>query len=315
LADDTSKISSIPFWLGSFVLAVIVALPYFLRFKSQVSGVQLHFWLPDVFTFTLLWGGWWIWGCLSQCMPRGDEPQSKEAIFRRLLLAIGLIALVAPFAFYIRGYFGDGDLRHQDTVFKFGLQAWILVGIGVSSEFFVRYRALTREIRTPSYPIFAVFVAVLMLAPVTVFYTRAIGYGAGGLSLNSMQFLPEAEQKAILWLQENAPKKSVVLQNATLRNDFPIGDYDGQCGSIATFTGIPTPLGWPQHVWMWGADMNDVKERGAHITNIYAQQDWKKARAFGVTHVYNRAITSPEQPKTTLFKGSDGSSSEIISLR
>ena len=81
--------------------------------------------------FLLLWGGFLV--LLTVCIalfcaaPRAWLQHSALS-FGGLMIVFGLLALIAPMMFYIRGAFGDGDFRHQDTVFKFGLQAWLLLG-------------------------------------------------------------------------------------------------------------------------------------------------------------------------------------------
>ncbi len=264
----------------AIILAPLVALPYFLKFKSQVSGVAFDFWVPDLASFALLWGSWWMLGFWALLMPSGEKEPSSEAIFRGFLMAIGVVALLFPFGFYLRGYFGDGDLRHQDTVFKFGLQAWLLLGIGIAAEAGFRFRHWWKSAIGPfkfaSATTVLAFLAVVSLAPLCVGWTRAVrdaprnGFGPMGLSLNAARHLGDEELERIEWLRRNAPSgDSVVEAVATDPKGQPIGDYDASSGRVAAFSGVPSVLGWPQHVWMWGASWDDINRRAALLKEIY----------------------------------------------
>ncbi|MBW3635675.1 MAG: hypothetical protein KY445_04295, partial [Armatimonadetes bacterium] len=266
--------------VGAMVLAPLVALPYFLRFKSQVSGVAFDFWVPDLASFALLWGSWWMLGFWALLMPSGEEEPSPEAIFRGFLMAIGVVALLFPFFFYLRGYFGDGDFRHQDTVFKFGLQAWLLLGIGIAAEAGFRFRHWWKSAIWPlkfaSATTTLAFFAVVSLAPLCVAWARAVGSAARDaqgnviLSLNAARFLGDEELAGIEWLRRNAASgDSVVEAVATDPSGQPIGDYDASSGRVAAFSGVPSVLGWPQHVWMWGASWDDINRRAALVKGIY----------------------------------------------
>lgn len=321
-SDASPSVRLEPAWMSvgwafiPFVLAVIVSRPYFATFKSQVSGAVFDPWRPDIFSMCLLWGSWWTLGALAWLLP-SDDAASPESRLRRTMIGVGLLALIAPFIFYIKGYFGDGDLRHQDTVFKFGLQAWLLLGTGIASELFARWPKAwaTPKIRYFLAPTGVVLAGILALAPVCVFRTRT--QDGGPWSLNGMKFLPQADQNAISWLQ-GAPAQSVVLEGVRIEKNAPVGDYDGNCGRISTFSGLPTPLGWPGHVWMWGADYGQVQDRGRIIDKIYQSRDFAEAkRLFGVRYVVFGANEGPIPPeveaglKVQKFEGTDGSQASI----
>lgn len=266
--------------VGAMVLAPLVALPYFLRFKSQVSGVAFDFWVPDLTSFGLLWGSWWMLGFWALLMPSGEKEASPEAIFRGFLMAVGVVALLFPFFFYLRGYFGDGDLRHQDTVFKFGLQAWLLLGIGIAAEAGFRFRYWWKSAIWPlkfaSATTVLAFLAVVSLAPLVVGWARTVRdaprneFGLLSLSLNAAGFLGDDELAGIEWLRRNAKDgDSVVEAVSTNAEGQPTGDYNPTFGRVAAFSGVPSVLGWPQHVWMWGASWDEINRRAALVNEIY----------------------------------------------
>jgi uncharacterized membrane protein len=199
-------------------------------------------------------------------------------------MGVGLVALLFPFCFYIRGAFGDGDLRHQDTVFKFGLQAWLLLGTGVAAEVGFRASAWWKEQKVPvraiAAPVAALFGLVLALAPLCVAWTRAVRdaptdeSGKHILSLNAARYLPEDEQKGIEWLRQNARPGETVLEAVGRNDDGSVGgDYNASFGRVAAFSGVPSYLGWPQHVSVWGAPWDEVLARAETVGAVYQGAD------------------------------------------
>lgn len=266
--------------LGSIALAPLVALPYFWKFKSQIGGVVFNPWLPNLFSLALLWGSWWMLGFWAMLLPVGEEKPSSAAIFRRFLMMIGALALIFPFVFYIRGVFGDGDYRHQDTVFKFGLQAWLLLGTGIACEAGFRFKTWWQNTLAPfkfaAFATGALFFAIVGLSPACVAWTRTVRdaphdtRGNPICSLNAARFLRPGELAGAEWLRQNAkPNESLVEAVGNDGRGGPGGDYDANFGRIAAFSGVPCALGWPQHVAGWGAPYPEIERRAILINQVY----------------------------------------------
>lgn len=278
----------------------LLAAPYFLRFHAQVHGAVWDPWLPDRLSFFLLWGGWWLL-TIPAFLLHGVESENRSAASTRFSLAlggIGLLALVAPYLMYINGPFG-GALRYQDTVFKFGLQAWLLLGTAIGCGLGSGLR-----IWLPTAPLFqrwgaaylgAVMVLLLMLAPAAVLWARTVesatrdSDGKTILSLNAMYFLPPGEQDAVRWLTANVPAGATMLE--------PTGnDYDAMSARFSTFTGIPTYVGWGQHVWFWGEDPGKVEQRKKLVNAFYSVPD-SKATADILKAIRPTYVIFPNPPR------------------
>jgi uncharacterized membrane protein len=113
------------------------------------------------------------------------------------------------------------------------------------------------------------FFALISLAPACVAWTRAVRDAPRDaatnpiMSLNAARFLPEADLKSIEWLRQNARLGETVIEATS-------GDWDANYGRVGAFSGVPTMLGWPQHVSGWGASGEEINRRGALIKSIYA---------------------------------------------
>ncbi len=270
-APNQSKTRAIASVIAPFVVAILAAALYFWKFKSPVGGVVRDPWMPDLLSFALLWGGWILLGALTLLLPATSH--DARARFRLVLLGAGLLALLIPFLFYIKGAFGDGELRHQDTVFKFGLQAWILLGVGLSAELGARFRALAK---TPKVVVALALICVapvLALAPASTIWARAVTLSSApvlGASLDGMRYLPAADRRAIEWLQRNGRAGEVAMEDVSINPDgLPGGDYDPNWGIIGAFSGLSSTLGWPQHVWGWDGNYGEVMARGQKIAALY----------------------------------------------
>ncbi len=263
-------------WMG-LTLGAVAAFPFFQNFRSQVSGGGFTLWIPQLFSFALFWGGWICLGVITFGFEPGKIAPSREGVFRKFLLAAGIIAVLFPSVYYIGGVFAGSDLKHQDTVFKFYLQAWLLGGTAIASEFLLRLRVWSRgagrAASVPAWAALAVLAAVLSLAPYATWKTRTQGYGEDGLSLDGGKWLPQSDHKAIEWLRDQS---GVVVERLDEHN---AGDYDANAGALATQSGLPSFLCWPGHVRGWGFQ-NDKTRDAMNKTPI--GEDVKQAQTDSV---------------------------------
>jgi len=318
-------------FLWGLVATLIVAGPFLARFQSQLSGGAFALWVPPPFEFLLFWGVWLALGLLGFGVAFVVLAPSREGDFRRLLLGVGLLALLFPCFYYLGGVFAGGPYEHQDTVFKFGLQAWLLGGTAVASEFLLRFwvwqKGITIALRLIFIGALAVLAGVLFLAPYAVWKTRTQGYGEQGLSLDGTAWLPASDRQAIAWLRD---QNGVVAER--LAPDGA-GDYDPNRGAIATLSGLPQVLCWPSsHVRAWGFQnartqsapvprdaMNaQVNERVSDLNSIFtgdAQTRKALVSKLGVSFLVVRPSDAPiVDPNFTPheFRGEDGSKTVIL---
>jgi uncharacterized membrane protein len=269
-------------------MAPLVALPYLLRFKSQIQGeetdiikgVPFELWWPNTASFLLFWGGWLLLALvawIAYCFQRADQQVTQEREhapqFVIAMSVFGLIAIVAPCFFYIRGYFGNGDFRHQDTVFKFYSQAWLLLGTGAACGalwLLARTRPLWRRVWSS---VWALCWIVPFMCGSCVFLWRGINHAAreanGSVPLSLDGSIPSSQHDAAAmeWLRRHAKPGEAVLEA------IKPGSYT-EFGRVAALTGVPTPLGWSQHVWYWGAKFDvDIDPRKALIERVYNWSD------------------------------------------
>jgi YYY domain-containing protein len=206
-----------------------------------------------------------------------DRPGLDAAFL--CLLALAIIAGCEVIHF--KDSYGD-KLHRMNTIFKFYIQAWPLLGIGAVA-LAARAWDRTKAGRRPLAAVLAVAFGAALLYPAAATLSR-LNQKSGPFSLDARKPLGRrnvGDLAAIEWLQKNAPGGAVVLE-AT-------GDPYSEFARISSHTGIPTVLGWANHESLWRAHEPEVMERFGQVRLFYTSSDPALARGilkrFGVTHV------------------------------
>jgi uncharacterized membrane protein len=180
-----------------------------------------------------------------------------------LLVAGGVACLLGPELLYVRDEFDDGPLYRMNTVFKLGYQAWLLLGLaGIGALAWQREWLPRRRLRWTLGPLAALLVAASFAFPIAGTYARKDAF-THAPTLDGLGWLRDrapGDVGAIDWLNDEAAAGEVVLES--------VGDDYSAFGHarIATFTGLPTVLGWPGHELQWG---HDSGTRKADVAAIY----------------------------------------------
>jgi YYY domain-containing protein len=219
--------------------------------------------------------------------------------------ALGLLVVVELFVV-------KGDVGRMNTVFKFGLHSWLLFALmsAVALPWLVR-RALERlqiAARMPapalSYGALLIVLAVLLAASAVYPLTatparlgdrwnpdapRTLDGAAFLTTITSAQGGPEhsldEDAAAIDWLQRNIVGTPIMLEAHRPSYQW--------AGRIATYTGLPTLLGWEWHQIQQREVVNArpaISNRQNTIQTIYSTPDAQAAldllRDYGVEYVY-----------------------------
>ncbi|MDQ3809742.1 MAG: DUF2298 domain-containing protein, partial [Chloroflexota bacterium] len=253
--------------LGS--LATYRSLPGMVALGGVVLG--LAFWLGGYPTrgFIILVATAAGAACLGQW-------RRASRALQALLLGAGLFATLLPEFVALQG-----DVGRMNTVFKFYLQAWVLLSIGAAVAVAWLWRGFARDARLRALrPAWLAVSGTLVLAGLA--YPLLASQGKIGLrfadlplSLDGMQYMDYAsyrdenrdmnlpgDARALRWMQDNIPGTPVVLEGRT-----PVYRWGSR---VSVYTGLPTILGW---------DVHQSQQRAGYAAMIQ-EREWDVERAY-----------------------------------
>jgi YYY domain-containing protein len=197
-----------------------------------------------------------------------------------ILAVLGLAVVVIVEVVYLVDNMGDVYYR-MNTVFKFYLPAWLLIGTasftvigGWLATLDERWRI--REDVARLLPLFGV--ALLLISPFVI----NVDFGYGSPTLDGMAYLGEShpgDAAAIKYLRGLAGDEIIVEAEG--------GDYT-YYSRVSSFSGIPTVIGMPFHEHMWRGEEGQVSQRSADVKAIYEQpsRTIELARKYNATLLY-----------------------------
>ncbi|NCA98361.1 MAG: hypothetical protein EOM70_03180 [Clostridia bacterium] len=270
-------------------LAFILTAPFQAYFEPMSSQIAFSAARTPLWQVLVLWGPHLLAGLAGSTAlvvsrkARADfRPVDGLAI---ALFVYGGVLILAPELFYVVDIY-SGDYKRANTMFKFTYQAFVLLGLAWA--YFLVRLAQARSWRS---------LVILLLSGLLVMpgwfpglatrqwygdLARANQQGLDGLAplgkKNSPQVAGEAANElsddllAINWLNTNIQGQPVILEAA--------GPSYTDTGRIATFTGLPTVIGWETHEWLWRTSQSQpsaygdlVKPRQDDVRWIYTTTD------------------------------------------
>ncbi len=219
--------------------------------------------------------------------------ERPAVVFGLALLGLAAALIGVCEVVYVQDFYGAA-LRRMNTVFKLYYQAWTLLAlVGAFGTYVVgsslwravqasrpptRHSPPSRHSRAGGNPRLvplltfvgaaAVGVALVVLGLVYPAVTTAQRTNSFRKTptLDGFTFLKQhqpEDYQAAQWLIANVPGRPVVLE--------AVGAPYSHYARIATQTGLPTVLGWPQHerLWRGAAAGNAIAERERDVDTIY----------------------------------------------
>ncbi|NTV64425.1 MAG: hypothetical protein HGA65_12935, partial [Oscillochloris sp.] len=253
-------------------------------------------WPALILTLPLLIGGLWLLWVLYRL------PSTSQLPILWATAAIGLVVMVDLVVV-------KGDVGRMNTVFKFGLHAWTLFALSTAVTlpklWFGRWGAQRAAAKAPLLVIgvraaLVALVAAALVYPLTATPARladrwdvtaphTLDGSAFMASISEARGGPGAsldeDAAAIDWLQQNVQGTPVILEA-----HLPSYQWAGR---IASFTGLPTLLGWEWHQVQQRSVVGagpTIAAREMTIARIYNSLDTQQAlddlHHYGVEYLY-----------------------------
>ncbi|HEY0581455.1 MAG TPA: DUF2298 domain-containing protein, partial [Chloroflexota bacterium] len=221
--------------------------------------------------------------------------QSNRAL-QAALFACALFATLIPEFVALQG-----DIGRMNTVFKFYLQAWVLLSVtgAVALGWLVRRSQrdpLLRQVRPAWVAVAAIFVLAAVAYPLLASKAKVgLRFEDLPLSLDGMQYMDfaqyrddgknlnlPADARAIRWLQDNVVGTPVVLEGRS-----PVYRWGSR---ISIYTGLPTIVGWDVHQGQQRTGYSGmIQERITDVERMYgslnAQETLSLLRKYQVRYV------------------------------
>ena len=223
--------------------------------------------------------------------------------FVLLLIVLGSLLILGPDYFYLRDNFG----YRINTVFKFYYQAWILLSLAAAFSIVVMLARL-RGLALAAYSLLIVAVtAAGLFYPAFSIPEKTDNFKANNPEQRTLDgsaylagFMPE-DYQAFEFIKTLEP--GVVAEAVG-----PGAGQYSQYARIATFTGMPTVLGWSGHESQW-RDGSLQGTRQADIEALYTTPSWEMAQEiierYGIRYVYvgplERSTYPVNEEKFNLF--------------
>jgi len=201
--------------------------------------------------------------------------------FALLMIVLGTLLILGPDFFYLRDNFG----YRINTVFKFYYQAWILLSIAAAFTIAVLLTEL-RGLASIFYTgLILIVIAMGMFYPVFSLPSKTDNFKAANPSQRTLDgstylagFLPE-DYQAFAFMKNIQP--GVVAE--------AVGGQYSEFARVATFTGMPSVLGWPGHESQW-RDSALQGSRQSDLQTLFTTADWNTAQEilnrYNIRYVY-----------------------------
>jgi uncharacterized membrane protein len=248
------------------------ALPRFIALSRALTGrvISVPFLLWSSITAALVvvflsaLGEWVVlllvaWAAAAAAVLFGRGERSVRERFVQLLMGMGCLVILGCELIYVRDFLGGGDWQRMNTVFKFYIQAWVLLGIASAASLPAIWRWLRRRRSRLGRWMWAVAGAVLLVGsllypamaiPVRV-NERFPNAQPPRNTLDGMAYMsvgvftwPDPNHRielsydyeAIQWLIENVRGTPVILEAS-----LPYYREGGM--RVSSYTGLPTLAG------------------------------------------------------------------------
>ena len=227
-----------------------------------------------------------ITGLIIQDGLAGGGSGRAYAVFPLLLLALALALGIGVDLVRLKG-----DIGRMNTLFKYYLEAWVLFSLAASYMLWrLGYDGRFRPVNlNPARLLWLGVVALLIFS--SLIYTGLGAWARVGDRFNDLPptldgtaYMEQAvhleqgqpielkgDREAIRWLQDNVAGSPVVLEAHTEQYHWG--------GRIATYTGLPTVLGWPWHqIQQRGIYSHEIRFRARQVRELYETEDLEPAR-------------------------------------
>ncbi len=249
-------------------------------------------------------------------------PLEREEGFILILAPAALALVIFCEFFFLVDHYQGGGYERMNTMFKFYTNAWLLLGTAAVYSIAYLNRALEKA---PGWRFSWNTLAVIVLATGFFFPLGALGERIRGLrqpmTLDGVAYLTrpipshvpkewrgdEGDWRAIEWINRNIEGQPVLLEagNMTKQDGSESAAYHW-ASRVATFTGLPIPIGWANHEAGWRNDWTEPGRRKRDVDLLYRTGNLNVAinliGRYGIEYVFIGSVERDRYPQEGLEK-------------
>ncbi len=262
-ADWKKSVIQMTIMLSIYLIpAIVLYLPYYLHFHPAVSGVKLFFpkihLIPTMKMFGLF---------LAVVLPYLVITRWKLT-YTRILCIFGIVLALVPGFLLVKDiYFTlNPPFSSANTYFKIWYQAWVVFCIAVP---LCLYELFKNKIKYSNY--LAILWGILLFTCIQYTF-HSVRYIVGPIyknnGLDGTNYLEPAnidEKYTIEWINKNIKGQPVLLEM--------YGESYTLDSLVASYTGLPTLVGWSSHELGWRNDWPAIANRQGEIELLYSKGD------------------------------------------
>lgn len=262
---------------GLFFLASFLSLPFQMHFDPMSQKLSLTQNQSGFYALFILWFSHVALALIFLIYQLLSHKKQNENVrkIHALVLAFGLGGLgliLAPEVLYVVDIY-EGAFSRANTMFKFTYQAFLLLSVVASfsltallQDSFWIGKMWTEEKADRPLPVVKTLVCLLLsllLFTVPFYYTPSVRDWYGDLKLESQKGLEGTRALAGQTLTD-AEGRTYSMEERLRMIDFlnkkiegqPVvleayGDSYSNYNVLSAYTGLPTPIGWQTHEWLW----------------------------------------------------------------
>ncbi|NLG49341.1 MAG: hypothetical protein GX552_04430, partial [Chloroflexi bacterium] len=246
-----------------------------------------------------------------------SSDRQQTGFLQRLLVFVGLAILLGVELIYLKDFLATTEWRRMNTVFKFYIQVWVLLGVALGSALpaLWRWAAAVRGLGDIWQGVVSLLVAgslvyVVMAVPARV-NERFPGATPARDTLDGTAYMtngvyewPDPEHRielsyeraAIEWLWQHVPGTPVIAE-------APLGFYREGGLRVSSYTGLPTLLG--AHEWEQ-RPADQVSTQQLDAVTLYETTDistlYRILEQYRVQYIYVGQLERIVYPSTALLK-------------
>lgn len=292
-------LSSFKYLLFTLITYLIFSFPFNFNFKPFVSGIGVlcapeflvkigkigpflfeadHCQRTPFWMLIILYGFFYFFSvALILKLLKLTKP-SIALIFVLTLILLSTILIAIPEFIYVKDIY-PAHYR-ANTMFKLGYQAFIMLSLVTSFSITYLFHHGKRILWIPVTMTFLTLILMYPYFAVSSYFSDLKNYqGLNGISY--LKTLYPDDHKAILWIEKNIQGQPVILEAQ--------GDSYTDYGRISANTGLPTPLGWTVHEWLWRGGYNFPQSRLDDIRQLYEEsipQTKKLIGKYKISYIY-----------------------------